>query len=87
MKKEKSIQFNRIKTLRAVEARSGKWWLEGSIRSIKKNNVFRCSISSFAGIAEFKTLEECKIFCDLHMPNIVFNSQSFKEWYANYYLS
>lgn len=86
MKKEKSIKFNRIKTLRAIEDRSGTWCLEGSTRSIKKKNIFRYDLSSFAFISEFKTLEECKIFCDLHMPNIMFNSQSFQDWYTNYYL-
>ena len=86
MKKEKSIQFNRIKTLRAIQVRSGKWYLEGSVISIKKKNVFRFDFSSFTYIAEFNIFEECKIFCDLYMPNITLNSQSFQDWYTSYYL-
>ena len=86
MEKEKSIQFDKIKTLRAIQCRNGIWYLEGSIRSIKKKNVFRYDLSSFVYIAEFDILEECKIFCDLYMPNIMLNSQSFQDWYTSYYL-
>jgi hypothetical protein len=86
MEKEKSTQFNKIKTLRAIEDCYGTWCLEGSTRSIKKKNVFGHNLSSFVDIAEFKSLEECKIFCDLHMPNIMFGSQSFQDWYNHYYL-
>ena len=70
------MKFDKIKTLKAIEVRDGTWMLEGSYYKMK--NIY--SFSSFEVIAEFNTLEECKMFSDLNLSNIKLHVVSYKDW-------
>ena len=60
------MEFDKIKTLRAIEVRDGTWMLEGAYCKMK--NIYLSN--GFDFIAEFNTLEECKVFSDLNLSNI-----------------
>ena len=81
------IQFDRFKTLRAWETTHYGWELDGTDLKVNEKNKNKCfsyfpSISnSFIHISNFKTLEECKIFCDLCIPNAELYTESIAERY------
>ena len=77
-----NIKFDKIKTIKAEESYRGIWTLKVSNRKLK--NMY--SYSSFDVIAEFDSLEELKIFCDLHFPNFKLNIITFQDWYHHFYL-
>ena len=57
--------------------------LEGSYYKMKNIYLSR----SFDLIAEFNTLEECKMFTDLNMPNIKLHIVSYQDWLSYYWFS
>ena len=75
------MKFDKIKTLRAIEVRDGTWMLEGAYYTTK--DIY--SSGGFEFIAEFNTLEECKMFSDLNLSNIKLHVVSYKDWIS--YLS
>ena len=77
-----NIKFDKIKTIKAEESYCGKWVLNFSNRKLKNIYSYLC----FNKIAEFDTLNELKIFCDLHFPNFTLNIITFQDWYHYYYL-
>ena len=72
------LKFDNIKTLKAVECKSGVWLLVGAYYKIK--DIY----SNFSIIAQFNTLEECKIFSDLNLSNVKLHIISYQDW-LNYY--
>ena len=71
-----NMKFDKIETLKAVESINGTWMLKGSYWKTK-------DIYSFGGfdlIAEFNTLEECKMFSDLNLPNVKLHVVSYQDW-------
>lgn len=74
------LKFDKIKTLKAVECKDGTWMLEGSYYKMK--DIY--SSSSFDLIAEFNTLEECKMSSDLNLPNVKFHAASYQDWLTHY---
>ena len=85
------IQFDRFKTLHAYETNHYGWELDGTDLKVNEKNKDKCfsyfsSIStSFIHISNFKTLEECKIFCDLYIPNAKLYIESFDEWKKRFF--
>lgn len=77
------LKFDKVKTLKACECNSGTWLLEGSYYNVK--NIY--SPSGFDLIAEFNTLEECKIFSDLSLPNVKLHVVSYQDWLSHYWFS
>ena len=76
-----NMKFDKIKTLKAIESRDGAWTLEGSYYTTK--DIY--SFGGFKVIAEFNTLEECKMFSDLNLSNVKLHVVSYKDWIS--YLS
>ena len=74
-------KFDKVKTLKAVEHGDGTWMLKGSYYKIK--NIY--SACSFDLIAEFNTLEECKMFSDLNLPNVKLHVVSYQDWLSHYW--
>lgn len=77
------LKLDKVKTLKACECKDGKWLLDGSYYKMK--NIY--SLSSFDLIAEFSTLEECKIFSELNLPNVKLHTVSYQDWLSHYLLS
>lgn len=75
------LKFDKVKTLKACESNGGAWMLGGSYYNVK--NIY--SLSSFDLIAEFSTLEECKMFSDLNLPNVKLHVVSYQDWLSNYW--
>ena len=75
------LKFDKIKTLKAIECRDGTWMLEGAYYKMK--NIYLSN--GFDVIAEFNTLEECKVFSDLNLSNVKLHVVSYKDWIS--YLS
>ena len=76
------LKLDKVKTLKACECNGGTWLLEGSYYKMK--NIY--SPNSFDLIAEFNTLEECKIFSDLNLPTVKLQVVSFQDWLIHYWL-
>lgn len=76
-----NIEFDKIKTLKAIECKYGTWMLLGSYY-YEMNNI---SSGSFELIEEFNTLEECKIFSDLNLSNVKLHVVSYKDWLSNWF--
>ena len=74
------LKFDKIKTLKAIECSDGAWMLEGSYYKMK--NIY--SSDSFDLIAEFNTIEECKVFSDLNLSNVKLHVASYKDWMSHY---
>ena len=74
-------KFDKVKTLKVSESIDGTWMLEGSYYKMK--NVY--SSSSFDLISEFNTLEECKMFSDLNLPDAKLHVVSYKDWLSHYW--
>lgn len=70
-----NMQFDKIKTLKAIEDRDGNWMLKGSYYKMK--DIY--SFGGFELIAKFNTLEECKMFSDLNLSNIKLHVVSYKD--------
>ena len=77
------LKLDKVKTLKACECNGGTWMLEGSYYKMK--NIY--SPSSFDLIAEFNTLEECKMFSDLNLPNVMLQVVSYQDWLSHYWFS
>ena len=71
-----NMKFDKIKTLKAIEDRDGTWMLKGSYYTTK--DIY--SSGGFEFIAEFNTLEECKMFSDLNLSNVKLHVVSYKDW-------
>lgn len=78
-----NMKFDKVKTLKASECGGGTWMLEGSYYKIK--NIHWSN--SFDLIAEFNTLEECKMFTDLNLPDVKLHVVSYQDWLSNYWFS
>lgn len=76
-------KFDKVKTLKTLECLGGAWMLEGSYYKMK--NIY--SHNSFDLIAEFNTLEECKIFCELNLPDVTLHVVSYQDWLSHCLLS
>lgn len=85
------IKFDRLKTLRAYETRYNGWELDGTDLKVNKNKCFSSYFidirNRFIYISKFKTLEECKIFCDLYIPNAKLYTESFAEWEKRFHMT
>ena len=71
-----NMKFDKIKTLKAIESRNGTWMLKGSYCITK--DIY--SFGGFEVIAEFNTLEECKVFSDLNLSNVKLHVVSYQDW-------
>jgi len=77
------LKLDKVKTLKACECNDGMWMLEGSYYNVK--NIY--SLSSFDLIVEFSTLEECKMFSELNLPNVKLHIVSYQDWLGHYLFS
>ena len=71
-----NMKFDKIETLKAVESINGTWMLKGSY--CKTKDIY--SFGGFDLIAEFNTLEECKMFSDLNLSNVKLHVISYQDW-------
>ena len=80
------MQFDKIKTLRAIESGDHKYWLlQGSCKKLHELKEIILS-KTFKWIDKFNSKEECKIFCDIHLPDVPLQLVTFEQWFRCYYL-
>ena len=75
-----NVDTRKLKHLKAFETRSGKWNLLYSYEKICNKNLQFCYYDTFT------SLDELKVFCDLHFPGVKLKVETFDEWWRSYFL-